>query len=299
MTDPRTAPRSQKRHIDTHADGRQSSREVACNRARHRAPHRTASSSCFDAVRQRRRSPSQIQTKRSNTLRAHRTLIVSLIARARARRAGERGCQATDHRRLDLRPAARPETGDRLPQGLPEDPRAQSRRRAVGHRHQRRRHRPLRHRRLLARPDQRRRPQRPRVHEDRARRRVRDHQHRQPDLANLSRKRSKGSSRARSATGAKSRAPRSRGPIDLFDRDGASGTQDAFQHIFLGETLKISPSATAETSNGLEQNAVGNRQTGDRLRVVRATPPASTPVGYQGVAVQPAQRQVRPVRRRA
>ena len=48
------------------------------------------------------------------------------------------------------------------------------------------------------------------------------------------------------------------GPIDLFDRDGASGTQDAFQHIFLGETLKISPSATAETSNGLMQNAVGN-----------------------------------------
>jgi phosphate transport system substrate-binding protein len=48
------------------------------------------------------------------------------------------------------------------------------------------------------------------------------------------------------------------GPIDLFDRDGASGTQDAFQHIFLGETLKISPSATAETSNGLEQNAVSS-----------------------------------------
>ena len=34
------------------------------------------------------------------------------------------------------------------------------------------------------------------------------------------------------------------GPIDLFDRDGASGTQDAFQHIFLGETTKVSPSAT-------------------------------------------------------
>jgi phosphate transport system substrate-binding protein len=48
------------------------------------------------------------------------------------------------------------------------------------------------------------------------------------------------------------------GPIDLFDRDGASGTQDAFQHIFLGETLKISPSATAKTSNGLEQNAVSS-----------------------------------------
>ena len=51
------------------------------------------------------------------------------------------------------------------------------------------------------------------------------------------------------------------GPIDLFDRDGASGTQDAFQHIFLEEALKISPSATQETSNGLEQNAVsGDKQ---------------------------------------
>jgi phosphate transport system substrate-binding protein len=46
------------------------------------------------------------------------------------------------------------------------------------------------------------------------------------------------------------------GPIDLFDRDGASGTQDAFQHIFLGESLKISPSASAKTSNGLEETSV-------------------------------------------
>jgi phosphate transport system substrate-binding protein len=46
------------------------------------------------------------------------------------------------------------------------------------------------------------------------------------------------------------------GPIDLFDRNGASGTQDAFQHIFLGEYLQISPSATQESSNGLEQEAV-------------------------------------------
>lgn len=46
------------------------------------------------------------------------------------------------------------------------------------------------------------------------------------------------------------------GPIDLFDRTGASGTQDAFQQIFLGEKLKISPSATQETSEALEENAV-------------------------------------------
>jgi phosphate transport system substrate-binding protein len=47
------------------------------------------------------------------------------------------------------------------------------------------------------------------------------------------------------------------GPIDLFDRDQASGTQDAFQNIFLNEELKISPSATAESSEGQEVNAVG------------------------------------------
>jgi phosphate transport system substrate-binding protein len=47
------------------------------------------------------------------------------------------------------------------------------------------------------------------------------------------------------------------GPIDLFDREAVSGTQDAFQNIFLGESLKISPSATQESSEGLEANAVG------------------------------------------
>ncbi|HXB15585.1 MAG TPA: phosphate ABC transporter substrate-binding protein [Solirubrobacteraceae bacterium] len=48
------------------------------------------------------------------------------------------------------------------------------------------------------------------------------------------------------------------GPIDLFDRDAASGTQDAFQQIFLGESLKISPSATPESSEGLEVSSVGS-----------------------------------------
>jgi phosphate transport system substrate-binding protein len=47
------------------------------------------------------------------------------------------------------------------------------------------------------------------------------------------------------------------GPIDLFDRETVSGTQDAFQNIFLGEALRISPSATQEQSEGLEVNAVG------------------------------------------
>jgi phosphate transport system substrate-binding protein len=72
------------------------------------------------------------------------------------------------------------------------------------------------------------------------------------------------------------------GPIDLFDRDGASGTQDAFQHIFLGETLKISPSATAETSNGLEQNAVSSDKQGIGF-VSFAYTAGVNAVGYEGV----------------
>ena len=46
------------------------------------------------------------------------------------------------------------------------------------------------------------------------------------------------------------------GPIDLFDRVASSGTQDAFQNIFLGENLKVSPSASQEESNGQLRQAV-------------------------------------------
>jgi phosphate transport system substrate-binding protein len=72
------------------------------------------------------------------------------------------------------------------------------------------------------------------------------------------------------------------GPISLFDRDGASGTQDAFQHIFLGETTKVSPSATAETSNGLEEQAVqSNRQAVGFVSF--AYTGGTNAVGYNGI----------------
>ncbi len=75
------------------------------------------------------------------------------------------------------------------------------------------------------------------------------------------------------------------GPIDLFDRDGASGTQDAFQHIFLGETLKVSPGATEETSNGLEKTAVEHDPGGAGIGFVSfAFTSGVNAVGYQGVA---------------
>lgn len=72
------------------------------------------------------------------------------------------------------------------------------------------------------------------------------------------------------------------GPIDLFDRDGASGTQDAFRDIFLGENIQISPSATQEDSEGTEQNAVGADK--QAIGFVSLDFSAGTnPVGYQGI----------------
>jgi phosphate transport system substrate-binding protein len=73
------------------------------------------------------------------------------------------------------------------------------------------------------------------------------------------------------------------GSIDLIDRIASSGTQDAFQNIFLGPTLKISPSAEAEESNGLVQNKV--RTDPNAIGFVSfAFTGGVHPVGYQGVA---------------
>ena len=72
------------------------------------------------------------------------------------------------------------------------------------------------------------------------------------------------------------------GPIDLFDRDGASGTQDAFQNIFLGETLKISPSATPENSEGTEESAVASDKQAIGFVSLDFASGANT-VGYQGI----------------
>ncbi|MFN8113517.1 MAG: phosphate ABC transporter substrate-binding protein [Solirubrobacterales bacterium] len=51
------------------------------------------------------------------------------------------------------------------------------------------------------------------------------------------------------------------GTIDLFVRTAASGTQDAFQKIFLGST-SVFGGASAKSSNGLVQQAVKNDKNG-------------------------------------
>jgi phosphate transport system substrate-binding protein len=46
------------------------------------------------------------------------------------------------------------------------------------------------------------------------------------------------------------------GPISLIVRTPASGTQDAFQNIFMGEDLRVAGSATTKASNGLQAQAI-------------------------------------------
>ena len=46
------------------------------------------------------------------------------------------------------------------------------------------------------------------------------------------------------------------GAIDLVVRTAASGTQDAFQNIFMGQQLRVAGSATTKSSNGLQAQAI-------------------------------------------
>jgi phosphate transport system substrate-binding protein len=50
------------------------------------------------------------------------------------------------------------------------------------------------------------------------------------------------------------------GTIDLVVRNPASGTQDAFQNIFMGQDLRISPSASQRPSNGRVQQAIASNK---------------------------------------
>ena len=72
------------------------------------------------------------------------------------------------------------------------------------------------------------------------------------------------------------------GPIDLFQRVSSSGTQDAFQNIFLGENLRISPGASSEESNGTMRQAVIGDKGGIGFASFAFTS-GTNPVGYQGI----------------
>ena len=135
----------------------------------------------------------------------------------------------------------------------------------LGHRHRRRRPQARGDRRLLARPAERR-SRRPGVQQDRPRRRVRRHAPRQRDREPLPAAGPGHLLRPRRAAGTTSPGAKVTGPINLNVRTQASGTQDAFRNIFMGQSLNVAPSASQKSTNGLVQAAVAQRPAGDRLR---------------------------------
>jgi phosphate transport system substrate-binding protein len=71
------------------------------------------------------------------------------------------------------------------------------------------------------------------------------------------------------------------GPIDVIVRTAPSGTQDAFQKLFMGSTT-VKSSAAAKASNGLVQQAVKTDKGGIGY-VSLAFTQGVNPVAYQGV----------------
>ena len=183
-----------------------------------------------------------------------------------------------------------------VPEEAPRQGEVQARPGRLGRRRRRRGRRPRDDRQLLARPEAQR-SGRPRLQQDR------------PDaiclvtnpanpLPTSPRSTSRRSSPARSATGARCRARRSTGTIDLVGRTAASGTQDAFQKIFMGSKTVIS--AIARRRPPTASSSRRSRPTRTRSATSRSTSP--TGVSTRRATrrrLQPAQRQVRPVPRRA
>lgn len=78
---------------------------------------------------------------------------------------------------------------------------------------------------------------------------------------------------------------RSTGPIDLVTRAASSGTQDAFQNIFMGGSsgARVAASASTKSSNGLVQSAVRSNRNAIGYVDYKFIAGTST-VGYRGVA---------------
>lgn len=73
------------------------------------------------------------------------------------------------------------------------------------------------------------------------------------------------------------------GPINLNVRTESSGTQDAFRNIFMGPSLRVTPSASQKATNGLVQTAVQNDKNAIGYVDLNFTS-GTFPVPYKGVA---------------
>jgi phosphate transport system substrate-binding protein len=74
-----------------------------------------------------------------------------------------------------------------------------------------------------------------------------------------------------------------KGPINLYVRTAASGTQDAFQNIFMGQNLRVAGSADQRGSNGDVQSKVAGDDNGIGYVDFQFTK-GTNPVSYNGVA---------------
>ena len=82
------------------------------------------------------------------------------------------------------------------------------------------------------------------------------------------------------------------GPIDLIVRNPASGTQDAFQNIFMGQNLRIASSASQRPSNGRVQQSIASNQNAIGYVDFNFTSGLHT-IPYKGVACSAPEREVR------
>jgi phosphate transport system substrate-binding protein len=73
------------------------------------------------------------------------------------------------------------------------------------------------------------------------------------------------------------------GPINLYVRTQASGTQDAFQNIFMGPDLRVASSASQKATNGLVQSSVRSDESAIGYVDFRFTGGTHS-VSYKGVA---------------
>ena len=100
----------------------------------------------------------------------------------------------------------------------------------------------------------------------RPRRHLHRDQSRQPDREPLAGVGPGRSSPGRCASWSQVPGAQATGTIDLIVRNAASGTQDAFQNIFMGQNLRVAPSASQKPSNGRVQQAIALQPERDRLR---------------------------------
>lgn len=73
------------------------------------------------------------------------------------------------------------------------------------------------------------------------------------------------------------------GLINLYVRTPSSGTQDAFQNIFMGPSLRVAGNASQKKETGLLQQAIAKDQYGIGYLTFEATE-GTYPVPYKGVA---------------